>query len=49
MSWMCVLTGGVALARHSIGPRFVRAVDLFAGLGLLGFGGVLAWRTGRDA
>jgi putative LysE/RhtB family amino acid efflux pump len=45
LSWMCLLTGGVALARHAVGRRFVRAVDLVAGLGLLAFGGALALRT----
>jgi putative LysE/RhtB family amino acid efflux pump len=49
MTWMCVLTGGVAVARHAVGTRFVRVVDVVAGVGLLGFGGVLAWRTARDA
>jgi putative LysE/RhtB family amino acid efflux pump len=48
MSWMCVLTGGVALARRSIGDRIIRAVDVVAGIGLLAFGGALAWRTLRD-
>ena len=45
---MCLLTGGVALARRSIGDRIVRAVDALAGLGLLAFGGALAWRTLRE-
>jgi putative LysE/RhtB family amino acid efflux pump len=48
MTWMCVLTSGVALARHSVGDRFVRTVDILSGLGLLAFGGALAWRTLRD-
>ena len=48
LTWMCLLTGGIALARHSVGDRFVRAVDLFAGAGLLAFGGALAWRTTHD-
>jgi putative LysE/RhtB family amino acid efflux pump len=48
LSWMCVLTGGVALARRAIGPRALRAVDAVSGAGLLAFGGVLAWRTLRD-
>src|SRR3954462_11355904 len=38
MSWMVLLTGGVALARHGVGARFVRAVDVLAGAGLLAFG-----------
>src|SRR3954462_1973947 len=48
MSWMVLLTGGVALARHGVGARFVRAVDVLAGAGLLAFGGALAWHTLRD-
>jgi hypothetical protein len=38
----------VALARHSIGDRLVRAVDLLSGAGLLAFAGALAWRTLDD-
>jgi putative LysE/RhtB family amino acid efflux pump len=49
LSWMCLLTGAVALARRAAGERFVRAVDLFAGVGLVAFGAVLAGRTIRDA
>jgi putative LysE/RhtB family amino acid efflux pump len=48
MTWMSLLTGGVSLARHSVGARFVRAVDVVAGLGLLAFGAALAGRTLRD-
>lgn len=48
LSWMCMLAGGVALARRSLGPRALRAVDALSGAGLVGFGGVLAWRTLRD-
>jgi putative LysE/RhtB family amino acid efflux pump len=48
LSWMCLLTGGVAIARHTIGDRLVRLVDVIAGVGLLAFGGALAWRTLRD-
>jgi putative LysE/RhtB family amino acid efflux pump len=48
LTWMCLLTGGVSLTRHRVGARFVRAVDLIAGAGLLVFGGVLAAHTARD-
>jgi putative LysE/RhtB family amino acid efflux pump len=48
LSWMCVLTGGVAVARHALGPRALRTVDALSGAGLVGFGGVLAWRTLHD-
>jgi putative LysE/RhtB family amino acid efflux pump len=48
LTWMCLLTGGISLARHSLGTRFIRVVDVLAGAGLLAFGGALAWRTVRD-
>jgi putative LysE/RhtB family amino acid efflux pump len=48
LTWMAVLTGGVSLARHSVGERMLRVVDGLAGIGLLGFGGLLAYRTLRD-
>jgi putative LysE/RhtB family amino acid efflux pump len=38
----------VSLARRRIGDRLLRGVDGAAGLGLLGFGGVLAYRTLHD-
>jgi threonine/homoserine/homoserine lactone efflux protein len=40
---MSVLATGIAAARRAIGPRAVRAIDAVAGLGLLGFGGGLAY------
>jgi putative LysE/RhtB family amino acid efflux pump len=48
MAWMTVLTGGVSLLRRWVGDRMLRTVDGLAGLGLLGFGGLLAYRTFRD-
>ena len=48
LSWMCILAGGVALARRALGPNALRAVDALSGAGLVGFGGVLAWRTLHD-
>jgi putative LysE/RhtB family amino acid efflux pump len=48
LSWMTLLTGGVSLARRFVGDRLLRTVDGLAGLGLLGFGGLLAFRTLRD-
>jgi putative LysE/RhtB family amino acid efflux pump len=48
LTWMCLLTAGVALARRALGPRTLRAVDALSGAGLLAFGGVLAWRTLSD-
>jgi putative LysE/RhtB family amino acid efflux pump len=43
LTWMSVLATGIAAARRAIGPRAVRAIDAVAGLGLLGFGGGLAY------
>ena len=48
MAWMTVLTGGVSLLRRWVGDRMLRTVDGLAGIGLLGFGGLLAFRTFRD-
>src|SRR3954468_21019392 len=48
MAWMTVLTGGVSLLRRRGGDRMLRTVDGLAGIGLLGFGGLLALRTFRD-
>jgi putative LysE/RhtB family amino acid efflux pump len=48
LTWMCLLTGGVALARRAVGERFIRAVDVIAGVGLVAFGAALAGRTIRE-
>jgi putative LysE/RhtB family amino acid efflux pump len=48
LSWMCLLAGGVTVARRAIGPRLLRAVDVVAGMALLGFSMALGWRTVRD-
>lgn len=48
LAWMTVLTGGVSLAGRFVGDRLLRAVDGLAGAGLIGFGGLLAYRTLRD-
>jgi putative LysE/RhtB family amino acid efflux pump len=48
LTWMTILAGGVSLARRRVGPRLLRAVDGVAGAGVLGFGGLLAFRTLRD-
>jgi putative LysE/RhtB family amino acid efflux pump len=38
-----------SLARRWVGPRLLRAVDGTTGIGLLGFGGALGYRTLHDA
>jgi putative LysE/RhtB family amino acid efflux pump len=48
LSWMVILASGVALARRALGPNALKAVDALSGAGLLGFGGLLAWRTLHD-
>ena len=48
MTWMALLASGVSVARRWVGDRALRAVDVIAGAGLLGFGGLLAYRTLND-
>jgi putative LysE/RhtB family amino acid efflux pump len=43
------LAGLVAAARRAIGPRIARVADLVAGVGLIGFGGALAYATARES
>lgn len=44
-TWFTILSGGVGLARRRVGPRLVSAVDVVSGLAILGFAGLLGWRT----
>jgi putative LysE/RhtB family amino acid efflux pump len=46
--WVTTLATGVALVRRTVGDRAVRAADATAGLGLIGFGGILAYGSLRD-
>jgi putative LysE/RhtB family amino acid efflux pump len=43
------LSALVALVRARFGPRLLTAVDAVAGAGLLGFAGLLGWRTAHEA
>lgn len=45
LAWFTVLAGSFATAGRRIGDRGLRTVDAVAGLGLVGFGGLLAVRT----
>jgi putative LysE/RhtB family amino acid efflux pump len=45
LAWVSALASGTALARRAIGRRAVRAADTIAGLGLVGFGGALAYNA----
>jgi putative LysE/RhtB family amino acid efflux pump len=48
LTWMTLLAGGVSVARRWVGPRLLRTIDGVAGAGILGFGGLLAYRTLRE-
>ena len=39
----------VTLVRSRFGPRLLATVDVVAGAGLLGFAGLLGWRTAHDS
>ncbi len=43
LSWGTTLASGLAAARRAIGPRAIRVIDALAGLGLICFGGLIAW------
>ncbi|GAC1609965.1 MAG: hypothetical protein NVS3B26_14160 [Mycobacteriales bacterium] len=47
-TWMALLASGIAIARRAVGPGAVVVVDAVAGLGLLGYAGVLGYRTASD-
>jgi threonine/homoserine/homoserine lactone efflux protein len=47
-TWVTVLASAVAIIRRAAGPRAVRAADTVAGVGLVGFGGALAYGAVHD-
>ena len=47
-TWCTLLACGVALSRRWVGPRLLQAVDVGAGTAIVGFGGLLAYRTLND-
>ena len=48
MAWVTILAFGVAAARARVGPRLLKTLDAAAGSAIIGFGGLLAWRTLHD-
>jgi putative LysE/RhtB family amino acid efflux pump len=48
LTWVTVLALATAAVRRSVGVRATRIADGVAGVGLIGFGGVLGWRTVHD-
>jgi putative LysE/RhtB family amino acid efflux pump len=47
-TWVTTLATAVAVVRRMAGPRAIRIADTVAGLGLLGFGGALAYGALHD-
>ena len=45
LTWVSALAVITAVVRRAVGVRAIRAADGIAGVGLLGFGGALGWRT----
>jgi putative LysE/RhtB family amino acid efflux pump len=45
LTWVTMLATGVSLAGRSLSPRAIRITDGVAGVGMVGFGGVLALTT----
>ncbi|MFN2539020.1 MAG: LysE family transporter [Mycobacteriales bacterium] len=48
LAWVSTLAAATAAVRRAVGVRSMRIADGIAGLGLLGFGGALGWRTLTD-
>lgn len=48
LTWKTTLALGTTLARKRLGERAIAAVDIGAGVGMLGFAGLLGWRTLND-
>ena len=46
--WVSVLASATAIVRRAVGPRAIRVADSIAGIGLLGFGGALAYGAVND-
>ncbi|MGH3017228.1 MAG: LysE family transporter [Gaiellaceae bacterium] len=47
--WFLTLSLALSLARRRLGERLLLVVDVVSGVALLGFAGLLAWRTVSDA
>ena len=45
LTWVTMLATVVAFAGRSLSPRAIRGIDGVAGVGVIGFGGVLAYTT----
>ena len=47
-TWFFVLSSALAVGRRRLGRRLIVAADVFSGVALIGFAGLLAWRTAAD-
>lgn len=47
-SWFFVLSSALAVGRRRLGQRLIVAADVVSGTALIGFAGLLAWRTAED-
>ena len=48
LTWYAGFSTAVALLRRRVGARLLRAVDVASGIGLIGFGSLLGYRTLRE-
>ena len=46
-TWYAVLSAAAGIARRRVGPRALHIADALSGLGVMGFGCLLGWRTLR--
>jgi putative LysE/RhtB family amino acid efflux pump len=46
--WFVLLSAGTAAGRRYLGPKLVSAVDVVSGIAIVGFAGLLGWRTLSD-
>jgi putative LysE/RhtB family amino acid efflux pump len=49
LTWFTILSVGLNAVRSRVGDRLLEAIDIGSGLGILGFAGVLGWRSVADA
>jgi putative LysE/RhtB family amino acid efflux pump len=48
LAWYCGFATGVALLRRRIGPTLLAGVEVLTGIGLVVFGGLVAYRVAED-
>jgi hypothetical protein len=48
LTWFSILAEAMSLLRRRVGERALRAADAGAGIGLIGFGGLLGYEAVRQ-